>query len=70
MPDSEPDKPELRASDAERDATAERLRTAAGDGRLSLDELADRLEAALGATTRADLEPLTSDLPATAASMP
>jgi Domain of unknown function (DUF1707) len=64
MPDLEPDKPELRASDAERDAVAERLRAAAGEGRLALDELADRLDAALGATTRAELEPLTADLPA------
>jgi hypothetical protein len=64
MPNSDPDKPELRASDAEREAAAERLRTAAGDGRLTLDELADRLEAAFSATTRAELEPLTADLPA------
>jgi hypothetical protein len=67
MPNREPDKQELRASDAERDAVAERLRAAAGEGRLSLDELAERLDAALGATTRADLEPLTADLPATVA---
>ncbi len=31
--------------------------------RLALDELADRLEDALTAVTRADLEPLTADLP-------
>jgi Domain of unknown function (DUF1707)/Cell wall-active antibiotics response 4TMS YvqF len=70
MPNQEPDKPELRASDAERDAVAERLRTAAGEGRLTLDELADRLDAALRATTRAELEPLTVDLPATPAPAP
>jgi hypothetical protein len=56
--------PDLRASDSERDAAAERLRLAAGEGRLTLDELADRLDAALKATTRAELEPLTADLPA------
>jgi ketosteroid isomerase-like protein len=55
--------PATRASDAEREATATRLRTAAGEGRLTLDELADRLESAFGAATRAELEPLTADLP-------
>ena len=40
-----------------------RLRTAAGEGRLTLDELAGRLERALSAVTRAALEPLTTDLP-------
>jgi hypothetical protein len=70
MPDLEPDKPQLRASDAERDAVAEHLRAAAGEGRLTLDELTDRLEAAFGASTRAELEPLTADLPAAPAPAP
>ena len=61
---SEPDASPLRASDEERELAVVRLRTAAGEGRLTLDELADRLERALGAVTRADLEPLTRDLPA------
>ena len=55
--------PAVRASDAEREAAVSQLRTAAGEGRLSLDELAARLERALTAVTRADLEPLTRDLP-------
>jgi Domain of unknown function (DUF1707)/Cell wall-active antibiotics response 4TMS YvqF len=55
--------PAIRASDAEREAVVARLRTAAGEGRLALDELADRLDRALTAVTRADLEPLTRDLP-------
>jgi Domain of unknown function (DUF1707)/Cell wall-active antibiotics response 4TMS YvqF len=58
---------EVRASDAERDATMHRLREAAAHGRLTLDELTDRIEAAAGAVMRSDLVPLTSDLPATAA---
>jgi ketosteroid isomerase-like protein len=62
--------PATRASDAEREATATRLRTAAGEGRLTLDELADRLEAAFGAVTRAELEPLTADLPEQAPPVP
>jgi uncharacterized protein DUF1707/cell wall-active antibiotic response 4TMS protein YvqF len=65
MPNSEADMPSVRASDAEREAVAERLRVAAGEGRLALDELADRLETAYGAATRAELEPLTADLPTT-----
>jgi ketosteroid isomerase-like protein len=62
--------PATRASDAEREATVARLRSAAGEGRLGLDELAERLDAALAAVTRAELEPLTADLPAQAPSAP
>jgi hypothetical protein len=57
---------DVRASDAERDATVDRLRTAAADGRLTLEELTDRIAAASAAEMRSDLVPLTSDLPATA----
>jgi ketosteroid isomerase-like protein len=60
--------PATRASDAEREATAARLRSAAGEGRLGLDELAERLEAAFAAVTRAELERVTADLPAQASS--
>jgi hypothetical protein len=54
---------ELRVSDADRDLIAERLRVAAGEGRLSADELEGRLEAAFSARTAAELEPLVADLP-------
>ena len=53
----------LRISDAERHEVAEILRTAAGEGRIDLDELDERLEAAYAARTYADLVPITSDLP-------
>ena len=53
---------DVRASDAERDATVNRLRDAATEGRLTLEELTDRVEAAANAVTRSDLVPLTSDL--------
>jgi hypothetical protein len=53
-----------RASDAEREAVADRLRTAAGDGRLDPDELEERLAAAYSARTTGELVPLTADLPA------
>jgi len=58
---------DVRASDAEREATVEQLRVAAAEGRLTLEELTDRIEAAAGAVMRADLVPLTSDLPASVA---
>ena len=56
---------ELRASHADRDQVVEVLRVAAGDGRLSPEELDDRLERALTARTYAELAALTADLPAT-----
>lgn len=56
--------PELRVSDAEREATVVRLREAGGEGRLTLEELAERVERADAARTRGDLEALTADLPA------
>jgi hypothetical protein len=60
--------PELRVSDAEREATVVRLREAGGEGRLTLEELAERVERADAARTRGDLDALTSDLPASTAS--
>lgn len=54
---------ELRASDHDRDRVAEVLRQAAGDGRLSLDELDERLSAVYAAKTYGELEPITRDLP-------
>ncbi|MFD5024626.1 DUF1707 domain-containing protein [Streptomyces sp. NPDC058373] len=61
---------QLRASYEERDAVVERLREAAGDGRLDLDELEDRVSRALTAKTYGDLAPLTADLPVPAALTP
>jgi hypothetical protein len=55
---------ELRASHADRDQVVELLRVAAGDGRLSAEELDERLERALTARTYAELAALTADLPA------
>jgi hypothetical protein len=54
----------LRASDADRDAVAERLRQAAVEGRLDPDELEQRLHTALRARTYGDLDRLLGDLPA------
>ncbi|XVQ14536.1 DUF1707 SHOCT-like domain-containing protein [Spirillospora sp. CA-255316] len=61
-PDQSP-QGDVRVSHAERDAVVDRLREAAAEGRIELDELEDRLEVALTAKTYADLAPLTADLP-------
>jgi hypothetical protein len=60
----DPGRPELRASHEDRDRVVELLRVAAGDGRLTADELDERLEAALTARTQRELVVLTADLPA------
>jgi hypothetical protein len=54
----------LRASDADREAVAERLRHAAVEGRLEPDEFEQRLHEALRARTYGDLGRLLGDLPA------
>src|SRR6185437_8665252 len=55
---------ELRASHEDRDKVVELLRVAAGDGRLTAEELDERLERALQARTYNELAVLTVDLPA------
>jgi Domain of unknown function (DUF1707) len=59
--------PEKRISDAEREAVSVRLREAAVEGRLTLDELSQRLECTYGARTAGELEPILADLPTGAA---
>jgi len=54
---------ELRAAHEDRDSVVEQLRVAAGDGRLTGEELDERLEAALTARTYRELAALTADLP-------
>ena len=55
---------DLLVSDAERDEAAERLRQAGGEGRLTPEELEQRLGRAFGARTRGELDALVADLPA------
>ena len=52
-----------RASDAERDEVVSDLRAHAAEGRLTVEELDQRIAAALAAKTRADLAKLLDDLP-------
>ncbi len=56
--------PHLRASDADRDATADRLRQHHTDGRLDQDEFQERLDGCFAAKTVGELAELTRDLPA------
>lgn len=65
-----PDRPVLRASHEDRERVAEQLRIAAGDGRLTLDELDERLDRALSARTEGELAALVIDLPAGSADRP
>jgi Domain of unknown function (DUF1707)/Domain of unknown function (DUF4190) len=62
MPAARPSAQDLRASDAEREATVERLRVAATEGRLDADELDERLTAAYAARWRSELDALTADV--------
>jgi hypothetical protein len=59
-----------RAGDADREAVAERLRIAAGDGRIDLTELDERLARAYAAKTYGQLEVLVADLPVHSAAIP
>jgi hypothetical protein len=54
--------PDLRASDADREAAAERLRVAAHEGRLDPIELDERLSVAYGARWCSELTTLTADV--------
>ena len=54
---------DLRASDSDRERVAEQLRQHYGAGRVSEDELSERVEAAYGARTVSELDHLTADLP-------
>lgn len=57
-------RPQLRIGYAEREATMDILNQSAGEGRLTLDELEERLDAASQAMYQSDLDKLVADLPA------
>ncbi|MFT4286049.1 DUF1707 SHOCT-like domain-containing protein [Nocardioides sp.] len=61
---STPDPSRLRISDQDRFRVEEILRQAAGEGRITIDELDQRIEATHQAKTYGDLVPITMDLPA------
>lgn len=69
---SELEPSQMRISDADRHRVQEILRQAAGEGRLDMEELEERLEASFKARTYGELVPITADIlgaqPAPAAS--
>ncbi|BBF98976.1 MULTISPECIES: DUF1707 SHOCT-like domain-containing protein [Pseudonocardia] len=54
---------EIRISDADRERAAERLNRAMAEGRISVDELEERLRTVYAARFGADLVPVLDDLP-------
>jgi hypothetical protein len=56
----------LRCSDGERERTSAALHVAAGEGRLSLDEVEERLAKIYTARYRHELDAITGDLPSSA----
>jgi hypothetical protein len=62
--------PDVRIGDADREAVAARLREHYAQGRLTLEEFNQRLDAAFAATTRSHLSALTRDLPVATPSAP
>ena len=54
---------DLRVSDAEREHVGELLQRAVGQGRLTVDEFAERMDAAMAARTRGELNAVLLDLP-------
>ncbi|MGW7077304.1 DUF1707 SHOCT-like domain-containing protein [Streptomyces sp. NPDC054866] len=60
----EPTPAGLRASDADRDRTADILRDALAEGRLTAEEHGERIDGVYRAKTMGELEPLVRDLPA------
>jgi Domain of unknown function (DUF1707) len=63
-------RPEMRASDADRDRVIDVLRAAVGEGRLTPDEFEERMQAVLSARTFGELAPFTADLPSAPARRP
>jgi hypothetical protein len=57
------ERPPMRASDADRERVAQVLHQAVGDGRITMQELEERLDTVYSAKTFAELEPIVADLP-------
>lgn len=59
----EPDQPDIRVSDAERNKVVDVLREQCSEGRLTLEEFSDRVGDVFNARTRRELDAAVSDLP-------
>ncbi|MFC6884271.1 DUF1707 SHOCT-like domain-containing protein [Actinomadura yumaensis] len=55
--------PDMRASDADRDRVAASLREHCAEGRITTDELQERIEVVYASKTLGELQEVTSDLP-------
>jgi Domain of unknown function (DUF1707) len=66
MTDGRADRPDMLASDADRDAVAVKLSLALAEGRLTVGEHSERVGVAYAARTLEELRALTADLPAPA----
>jgi hypothetical protein len=64
-----PDPSQIRVADSDREQMVDELREHALAGRLTAEELEDRVGSAYRATTRADLDVLRSDLPVSSTSV-
>ena len=62
-PERRPAEVDLRASDAEREQVIDLLRRHAGEGRITADELSERIDAVYSARTVGDLRAPLADLP-------
>jgi hypothetical protein len=62
-PGGQNDPAQMRASDADRQVIADRLKQALDEGRLHLHEYDDRVKLVYSSATYADLQPLVADLP-------
>jgi hypothetical protein len=67
---AQPPEPYVRASDADRDRVVEILGHALAEGRLTVQEHSERLDAVYAAKTLGELEPLTRDLVPTSSARP
>ena len=54
---------DMRASNAEREATVALLQTAVGEGRITMAEFEERAQSVYAATTKRELDELMDDLP-------
>jgi Domain of unknown function (DUF1707) len=68
-PHGVPDPSQLRVADADREQVVDELRDHAAAGRLTSEELEDRIGDAYGARTRADLDAVRADLPVSSRSV-
>lgn len=59
------DRRDVRASDHDRDGVAETLRAAVGEGRITLEELEERLDRVYRSRTLRELDEIVADLPVT-----